>query len=218
MALPTSQRQRQAILAAGTMQAMSVIQDEIAAVAARLVVEEGLDFGSAKRKALAQMDVPQRSPLPDNEALERAVEDYIAVFCADEQASELRALRLLAARWMRRLQPFKPYVSGAVWSGIATRRSDIYLQLFCEDNKMAEIELINQNIRFSPRRVKGLLGDPVDALSIHAWSEELGEDIGLHLMVYDLDDLRRAPKTDSRGRAMRGSLDALEQLIEATPA
>ncbi|NBX05484.1 MAG: hypothetical protein EBR18_05185 [Betaproteobacteria bacterium] len=197
---------------------MSVIQDEIAAVAARLVVEEGLDFGSAKRKALAQMDVPQRSPLPDNEALERAVEDYIAVFCADEQASELRALRLLAARWMRRLQPFKPYVSGAVWSGIATRRSDIYLQLFCEDSKMAEIELINQNIRFSPRRVKGLLGDPVDALSIHAWSEELGEDIGLHLMVYDLDDLRRAPKTDSRGRAMRGSLDALEQLIEATPA
>ena len=218
MALPTSQRQRQAILAAGTMQAMSVIQDEIAAVAARLVVEEGLDFGSAKRKALAQMDVPQRSQLPDNEALERAVEDYIAVFCADEQASELRALRLLAARWMRRLQPFKPYVSGAVWSGIATRRSDIYLQLFCEDSKMAEIELINQNIRFSPRRVKGLLGDPVDALSIHAWSEELGEDIGLHLMVYDLDDLRRAPKTDSRGRAMRGSLDALEQLIEATPA
>jgi hypothetical protein len=197
---------------------MSVIQDEIAAVAARLVVEEGLDFGSAKRKALAQMDVPQRSPLPDNEALERAVEDYIAVFCADEQASELRALRLLAARWMRRLQPFKPYVSGAVWTGIATRRSDIYLQLFCEDSKMAEVELINQNIRFSPRRVKGLLGDPVDALSIHAWSEELGEDIGLHLMVYDLDDLRRAPKTDSRGRAMRGSLDALEQLIEATPA
>jgi hypothetical protein len=167
---------------------------------------------------LAQMDVPQRSQLPDNEALERAVEDYIAVFCADEQASELRALRLLAARWMRRLQDFKPYVSGAVWSGIATRRSDIYLQLFCEDSKMAEIELINQNIRFSPRRVKGLLGDPVDALSIHAWSEELGEDIGLHLMVYDLDDLRRAPKTDSRGRAMRGSLDALEQLIEATPA
>ena len=218
MALPTSQRQWQAILAAGTMQAMSVIQDEIAAVAARLVVEEGLDFGSAKRKALAQMDVPQRSPLPNNEALERAVEDYIAVFCADEQASELRALRLLAARWMRRLQDFKPYVSGAVWSGIATRRSDIYLQLFCEDSKMAEIELINQNIRFSPRRVKGLLGDPVDALSIHAWSEELGEDIGLHLMVYDLDDLRRAPKTDSRGRAMRGSLDALEQLIEATPA
>jgi len=197
---------------------MSPIQDEIAAVAARLVVEEGLDFGSAKRKALSHLDVPERSPLPCNDALERAVEEYIAVFCPEEQASELRALRLLAVRWMRRLQEFKPYLSGAVWTGIATRRSDIYLQLFCEDSKMAEIELINQDIRFSPRRVKGLLGDPVDALSIHAWSEELGEDIGVHLVVYDLDDLRRAPRSDHRSRPMRGNLRAVEQLIEASTA
>lgn len=197
---------------------MRLIEDEIAALAARLVVEEGLDFGSAKRKALGQLDLPQRSPLPDNATLERAVEDYIAVFCPDEQASELHALRLLAARWMRRLQDFNPYLSGAVWTGIATRRSDIYLQLFCEDSKMAEIELINQNIRFSPQRVKGLLGDPVNALSIHAWSEELGEDVGVHLMVYDLDDLRHAPKKDSRGRPMRGNLHALEQLLGARSA
>jgi hypothetical protein len=62
------------------------------------------------------------------------------------------------------------------------------------------------------------LGEAVDALSIHAWSEELGEDIGLHLMVYDLDDLRRAPKTDTRGRRLRGDLPAVEQLIEAANA
>jgi hypothetical protein len=160
------------------------------------------------------MDLPARGALPDNGLLERAVEEYIAVFCPEEQARELHALRLLAARWMRRLQAFKPFLSGAVWSGIATRRSDIYLQLFCEDSKMTEIELINLNIQFSPRRVKGLFGDPVDALSIHAWSEELGEDIGLHLMVYDVDDLRQAPKNEARGRRMRGDLQAVEQLIE----
>jgi len=200
--------------ASGHNGSMNGIQEEIAAVAARLVVEEGLDFGSAKRKALAQMDLPARGALPDNGLLERAVEEYIAVFCPEEQALELHALRLLAARWMRRLQAFKPFLSGAVWSGIATRRSDIYLQLFCEDSKMTEIELINLNIQFSPRRVKGLLGDLVDALSIHAWSEELGEDIGLHLMVYDADDLRQAPKFDARGRRMRGDLQAVEQLID----
>ena len=200
--------------ASGHNGSMNGIQEEIAAVAARLVVEEGLDFGSAKRKALAQMDLPARGALPDNGLLERAVEEYIAVFCPEEQARELHALRLLAARWMRRLQAFKPFLSGAVWSGIATRRSDIYLQLFCEDSKMTEIELINLNIQFSPRRVKGLFGDPVDALSIHAWSEELGEDIGLHLMVYDADDLRQAPKCDARGRGMRGDLQAVEQLID----
>ena len=197
---------------------MHPVREEIAAVAARLVVEEGLDYGSAKRKAVQQLDLPARSALPDNAALERAVEDYIAVFCAQEQASELRALRLLAARWMRRLQDFSPYLGGAVWSGTATRKTDIYLQLFCEDSKMVEIELINQNIRFTPHTAKGFLGDPVEALSIHAWSEELGEDIGLHLLVYDLDDLRRAPRVDARGRPARANLHALEQLMEATSA
>ena len=197
---------------------MHAIKEEIAATAARLVVEEGLDFGSAKRKALAQLDVPERSPLPDNDTLERAVEEYIAVFCAEEQALELRALRLLAARWMQRLQAFRPFLAGAVWSGIATRRSDIYLQLFCEDSKMMEIELINMNIDFSPRRVKGLLGEPVDALSVHAWSEELGEDIGLHLMVYDQDDLRRVPRLDTRGRPMRGDLRAVQPLLQGPSA
>ena len=197
---------------------MHAIKEEIATNAARLVVEEGLDFGSAKRKALAQLDVPERSPLPDNDTLERAVEEYIAVFCAEEQALELRALRLLAARWMQRLQAFRPFLAGAVWSGIATRRSDIYLQLFCEDSKMTEIELINMNIDFSPRRVKGLLGEPVDALSVHAWSEELGEDIGLHLMVYDQDDLRRVPRLDARGRRLRGDLGAVQALLQGPSA
>jgi hypothetical protein len=79
---------------------MTGIQEQIAAVAARLVVEEGLDFGSAKRKALAQMDLPERSALPDNGRLERAVEDYIAVFCAEEQAAEMRWC--LRAHWRRR--------------------------------------------------------------------------------------------------------------------
>jgi hypothetical protein len=93
------------------------VREEIAAFAARLVVEEGLDFGSAKRQALAQMDLPDRSPLPGNELLERAVEDYIAVFCADEQARELHALRLLAARWMRQATGLQAFFKrrGVVW-------------------------------------------------------------------------------------------------------
>ena len=33
-----------------------------------------------------------------------------------------------------------------------------------------------------------------------------------------LDDLRRAPKTDARGRRLRGDLRAVEQLIETSDA
>ena len=121
---------------------------EISATAARLVVEEGLEYGPAKRRALKQLKLPARTALPDNDQLEAEVREYLAVFCGETQPDELRALRGLALEWMNRLADFRPYLSGAVWTGTATRLSDIYLQLFCDDPKSAEIELINRDVRY----------------------------------------------------------------------
>ncbi|MBN9342360.1 MAG: hypothetical protein J0H52_20140, partial [Comamonadaceae bacterium] len=56
---------------------------EIANAAARLVVEEGLDWGSAKRRAVRDLGLPARTALPDNDQVEDAVREYIALFCAD---------------------------------------------------------------------------------------------------------------------------------------
>lgn len=192
---------------------MDTLKDELAAVAARMVVEEGLEFGAAKRRAVRQMGLPARTALPDNDALESAVEDYIAVFCADSQPLELRALRVLALTWMERLERFRPYIGGAVWHGTATRHSDIYLQLFCDDPKSAEIGLIDMNILYEPRTVTGLHGEPVDALSVHVLCAELEEHVGLHLLIYDLDDMRGALRADSRGRRPRGDTAALRSLL-----
>jgi hypothetical protein len=158
--------------------------------------------------------VPARTALPDNEQLEAAVEEYISIFCADSQAQELRALRELALQWMQRLEAFRPHLGGAVWRGTATRRSDIYLQLFCDDPKSAEISLIDRGVRFEVRSVTGLQGDMVDALSIHALCEPLGEHVGVHLLINDLDDVRGALQADARGRAPRGSLAALIKLLK----
>lgn len=193
---------------------MDSAKAEIAAVAARMVVEEGLEYSAAKRRAVKQMGLPPRTALPDNEQLESAVEDYIALFCADTQPAELRVLRQLALVWMDRLESFRPYISGAVWHGTATRQSDIYLQLFCDDPKSAEIELINRGVRYEPRTVVGFHGEPVDTLSVHAMSPELGEYLGVHLLIYDLDDLRGALKTDARGRRPRGDAQALCSLLQ----
>jgi hypothetical protein len=66
---------------------------EISAVAAQLVVEEGLDYGAAKHRAAKALGLPARTALPDNDALEDAVVDYIATFCPESQAQELQALR-----------------------------------------------------------------------------------------------------------------------------
>jgi hypothetical protein len=195
---------------------MDSYKAEITAIAARLVVEEGLDFGTAKRRAAKQIGAGVRAGLPDNVELEVAVEEYIALFCADSQPTELRALREIALQWMQRLVRFRPHLGGAVWHGTATRRSDVFLQLFCEDAKAAEIALIDMGIRFEVHSVPGLHGTLVDALSVHVRSETLQENIGLHLMIYDEDDIRGALQPDARGRSPRGNTDALRRLMENT--
>lgn len=192
---------------------MDSVKLEIAATAARMVVEEGLEYGPAKRRAVKQLGLPARTSLPDNDQIEAAVEEYIALFCADTQPVELRALRREALQWMEKLAEFRPYLGGAVWRGTATRRSDIYIQLFCDDPKSAEIGLINQGIRFEVSSVTGLQGEPVDALSVHVLCRELSEHVGLHLMVYDFDDLRGALKPDDRGRPARGDTAAVQKLL-----
>lgn len=188
---------------------------EIAATAAAMVVEEGLEYGAAKRRALKQLGLGPRARLPDNDAVEDAVREYLDLFCADTQPGELLALRRLALIWMERLAQFRPYLAGAAWHGTATRLSDLYLQLFCDDPKSAEIALIDHGVRFTPSTVPGFRGEPVEALSLDSRSAELGAHVGVHLLIHDLDDMRGALKPDTRGRTPRGSLEAVRKLVQA---
>jgi hypothetical protein len=197
---------------------MDSVKSEIAATAARMVVEEGLEYGPAKRRAVRQLGLGARSPLPDNDAVEDSVRDYIELFCADTQPRELAALRKLALTWMERLAQFRPYLGGAVWHGTATRLSDIYIQLFCDDPKSAEIALIENGVDYEARTVTGFNGEAVEALSLSSVSRELGEAIGVHLMIYDHDDVRGALRPDAKGRTPRGDLAAVRALLENEPS
>jgi hypothetical protein len=192
---------------------MESVQTEIAAAAARIVVEEGLEYGPAKRRAVKQLGLPQRSALPNNDEVEDAVREYVELFCADTQPAELRALREHALTWMERLAEFRPHLAGAVWHGTATRLSDIYLQLFCDDSKSTEILLIDKGVAYEARTVPGFQGEPVEALSISSRCPGLGEEVGVHLLVHDLDDLRGALKPDARGRTPRGDTAAVRALL-----
>ena len=189
------------------------LKSEIAAAAAALVVEEGLEYGPAKRRAVKQMALPARTELPDNSELEDAVLEYIQLFCADTQPAELAALRELALVWMTRMASFRPYLAGAVWHGTATRLSDIYIQLFCDDPKSAEISLIEHSVDYEPRTVTGFNGGSVEALSLSSLCKPLNENIGVHFMVYDHDDLRGALKPDAKGRTPRGDMAAVQNLL-----
>jgi hypothetical protein len=194
---------------------MSDVLMEIAATAARMVVEEGLEYGVAKQRAVKQMRLPPRTALPSNDVVEAEVRDYLDLFCADTQPTELRALRELALVWMKRLEVFRPHLGGAVWRGTATRLSDIYLQLFCDDSKSTEIELINQGCDYQVTRVTGFQGQPVDALSLSVACPALQTHVGLHLLIHDHDDLRGALKPDVQGRSWRADLQTLKRILEA---
>lgn len=186
---------------------------EIAAVAARLVVDEGLEYAAAKRRAARQLGLPGRAPWPDNEWLEAAVREHIAIFCADTQPAELRTLRELALVWMERLAAFRPHLCGAVWHGTATRHSDIYVQLYCDDPKSAEWALLDQRVEYHPGTTSDALGEPVEALTLRLRSPALGQWVLMHLLVLDHDALRGALKPDAQGRRPRGTADELRALL-----
>jgi len=190
-------------------------QEEIAAVAARFIVEEGLEYGPAKRRAVKELGFNTRSSLPSNEQTELAVREYIDIFCADTQPMELAALRELALKWMLRVPEFRPHLSGAVWRGTATRLSDIYIQLFCDDAKSAELLLIDKGVRYEVHTVSGFKGETVDALSVRSRCEVLNEEIGVHFMVYDYNDLRGALLPDTHGRSWRGDTEAVRRLVDS---
>jgi len=192
---------------------MSQASLDIASTAARMVVEEGLEYGPAKRRAAKQLGLTGRGALPDNTQVEDAVFEYLAVFCADTQPGELLALRELAAVWMGRLAEFRPHLCGAIWRGTATRLSDIHLQLYCDDSKSTEILLLNKGLDYEVGSTKGPRGDMVDCLSMTVQCPALNEPIGLHLTILDLDDLRGALKADARSRTDRGDLAALQKLL-----
>ena len=191
---------------------------EIAATAARLIVEEGMEYGPAKRKAaraLGKQGV-RAVDLPGNDAVEDEVRAYLALFCAETQPAELAALREVAALWMERLAEFRPHLTGAVWRGTATRLNNVHLQLYCDDSKAAELALIDAGVDYEVASRPGPRGDPVDLLLVASPCPALGEMVTVVLSVLDHDDLRGALKPDARGQTERGDLPGLLRRMVAT--
>jgi hypothetical protein len=189
--------------------------EEIASAAARLVVDEGMEYAQAKRKAARNLGKRRHGgpELPSNERVEDEVRAYLDLFCADTQPAELRALRQVALRWMHRLAEFRPHLGGAVWRGTATRLSAIHIDLYCDDAKAAEIALINLGLDYDVTAGDG----EVHYLSVADRCTELGDWVTLHLAVRDLDEQRGALRPDGRGRSWRGDIAAVQRLLDSVP-
>jgi hypothetical protein len=191
------------------------LRAEIAASAARLIAEDGADYGTAKRKAARQIlgNAKGRGEImPDNAQIEDEVRIYNKLFLNDSQPVRLLHLRKLALRMMEELEQFSPYLTGAVLNGTAGEHSDVHLQLFTDSPKDVQIFLINKNVNFDvseSSHFKGH-GEPVETVS-YIWNNE-----GFHLALYATDDVRGAVRGGSAGRIERADIDAVRILLTET--
>lgn len=191
---------------------------EIAAAAAVWIVEHGLDYGAAGRRAAEQFGLSGRrgAPLPEPLEIEDAVREHLALFHAETQPAELQCLRRLALSWMERLQPFTPHVGGAVWRGTATRNSPILLDLYADDPTAPEIELHNQGVRLETGERPGRGREPIPVIGLQLPCPELHTIVPVEISVWPADDLRGALKPDARGQSWRGSAQGLRRLLDTS--
>ena len=212
------------------------LRTELAAVAARLIAEEGCDYRMAKRRALREVlgdGADARGALPDNAEIERELRRHLQLFEADTHPALLAELRQIAASLMDRLSAFAPHLVGAVLNGTATVHSDIELHLFTDSAKDVEVFLINAGIPFDAE-----VGDaserpaPLETLSFLAptmsarGASRTAARIGVRLHVYPHDAIRFAPRHRPQADAEfelhpvagggRANLAALRKLIADT--
>jgi hypothetical protein len=170
----------------------------IAAAAARLMAEDGIDdFALAKRKAAKQLGVVESQSLPGNDEIEAELRAYLALYQAEEHPQRVAELREIALDAMRTLERFNPYLTGPVLKGIAGPYAEIELQLFPDSVKEVEIFLLDRNIAYTTYEGKRYAGDRAHAMSVLvlAWSG-----VPLRLSIFDPRDERLALKTSQAGK------------------
>ena len=167
---------------------------EIAMAAARMIAEDGTDYATAKRKAAKLILGNNKTPgdvMPDNAQVEAEVREYQALFMGDEQPARLNALRLLALELMQTFERFHPRLVGAVVNGTAGEHTDIHIQLFPESSKDVAVFLLNADVDYVVGETAHTKqrGEFVETYSF-MWKNE-----GVHLTIYEPDDVRSASKT-----------------------
>lgn len=184
----------------------------IAAAAARLMAEDGIDdFAAAKRKAARQLGAPETQALPGNDEVEAELIAYQALYQEDEQRDRIRQLREIARHAMVSLEEFHPYLFGAVLKGTAGPYADIDLQLFTDDSKGVELFFLNRDVPYEVSEQRHFSGaEARTAQMLHVeW-----EGVPVNLAVYPAHDERRTLKSSLGGRAIdRANLSAVNALL-----
>lgn len=182
-------------------------RQRIAQATARLIAEHGIaDWTLAKRKAVRQLMLPEREPLPGDDEVAAALAEYHALFGGAAHAQQLRGQREEAMRWMRRLAEFEPLLVGGVAAGWATAHSDIRLELTAADAKLVELVLLNAGVAY-----RAMHADRDGAAELFV-ETACG---GLRLSVRGPADARQRPRRDRHGNEeLRLDVEAVAAMLD----
>ncbi len=190
----------------------SQMRARIAAAAARLMAEDGIDdFALAKRKAARQLGAADTQSLPANDEIEAELRAYQSLYQGEEQRERIHELRSVALEAMRSLADFNPYLAGPVLKGTAGRYADIDLQLFTDDLKAVELFLLNRNFVYAVSEQRHYCGDEPRAVPVLRldW-----DGIPVNLAVYAAKDERATLKATAAGRTIeRAGPSAVSALL-----
>jgi hypothetical protein len=191
---------------------MDGMRARIAAAAARIMAEDGIDdFALAKRKAARRLGAPDTEALPANDEIEAELRAYRALYQAEEHPDRIAQLRALALEAMRLLERFHPYLTGPVLAGIAGPYAEIELQLFPESVKEVELFLLDHDIPYATSESRRFAGDRARAV---AGLEVQWQGTPLRLQVFDPRDERLALKTSQAGRVIeRAGIAEVSELV-----
>ena len=194
--------------------ARGAMRVRIAAAAARIMAEEGIDnFALAKRKAARRLGAPDSEALPANEEVEAALREYLALYQAEAHPERINELRRIALQAMDALERFNPYLTGPVLAGLAGPYAEIDLQLFPESTKDVELYLLDLKLPYEASDERRYTGDRARAVAVISleW-----QGVPLRLSVFDPRDERSALKTTPAGRvAARAGIAEVRMLVEA---
>lgn len=195
------------------------LRGAIAGEAARLMYEEGVkQYFTAKRLAAKRLlgrvggrrtryrpqDLPSNGEIRD--AL-LAIAEYAE---GSGRTRRLFAMRAVALRAMKALEPFEPRLIGSVSTGHIRRGSDIDLHVFSDDEDALMEHLKALDWRWETERVSIMKGGVMrDFLHVH-----VQDAFELELTVYPRRDLRFRPRSSTDGKPIvRVKAHALEALI-----
>ncbi len=185
------------------------LRRSIAVQAARLIAEEGIeDFAFAKRKAARQLGVPPRD-LPSNAEIEEALQEHRSLFRDEDDEERLERMREAAILVMEQLALLRPYVTGAVLTGLGDAFSEVELEVFADSAKDVELFLLSKGIPYEHNEVRRTGHDAPEAILLFEC-----DGVPCRLYVFDHVAERTPRRAHSGGIAERLRLDAFLARIE----